>query len=44
MVCLIAEIIIFLVVLRERWHKGSQAKYEAKKTKIEARNLEYKLK
>ena len=44
MVYLIAQFIIFLVVLRERWHKGSQAKYKAKKAKIEARYLEYKLK
>lgn len=44
MVYLIAKFIIFFVVLREKWHTGSKAKYDAKKAKIEARYLEDKLK
>ncbi len=43
MVYLIARFIKFFVVLRKEWHNGSQAKYEAKKTKIEARYIEHKL-
>lgn len=44
MVILIAKLILFLVTLREKWHTGSKAKYEAKKAKIEAYCLEHQLK
>ncbi len=43
-VYLIAWFIKFVVELREKWHKGSLSKHEAKRTRIEARYLEHKIK
>ena len=44
MVYLIANFIKSFVALREKWHNGSRAKYEAEKAKLEARYMEQLLK
>ncbi len=41
---LIVRFIKFVIELREKWHKGSLSKHEAKRTRLEARYLEHKIK
>ena len=43
-VYLIVRFIKFVVELREKWHKGSLSKHKAKRARLEARYLEYKIK
>lgn len=41
---LILKLIGFVIELREKWHKGSLSKHEAKRARLEARYLEHKIK